>query len=376
MPRLKSGRQVEVSFAAIHEVLEDKPGTSIGCGWIVGMKLAMLKNLTDAGGVMYFRENQGVPPDAPTYYSGFTVGDLRAGRSDWSDEEVAELCDFLEKEPRAQAWIEAQLEPVRNHLRDKPAWGSESSLKDLSDATLAACLRKRAAVTKSVTEQDVIGELWRSWANPPQTPEVQVEVVAEDKIPLPMDELRQLILDHAARPEVHSVSCCFTDHALWRGLLEEQVRRAHEQGIPPREALQLSGPDSGIPGINCLNEYLGVLDDILDENERNRRRTEYLAQDASLELRLGGCIHIPYEGMCGGDFLVVPTWRVADPARWHRPGAHLGSVLGGGVKCNFLLTERDLGESPCATRSQPVTGWWLYESTKPLPDCNPFHRNR
>lgn len=44
--------------------------------------------------------------------------------------------------------------------------------------------------------------------------------------------------------------------------------------------------------------------------------------------------------------------------------------------CNFLLIERDLGEAPCATRVGPIAGgWWLYSSTAPYKDCNPFHQS-
>jgi hypothetical protein len=186
----------------------------------------------------------------------------------------------------------------------------------------------------------------------------------------PIAELRDLILRFASRPDIRSISCCFTDCDLWKGLLGEQVRRATAQGIPPREALCLMGPDSGIPGVNLLWDCLHILD-VESGEEHERLRREFLEQDTSLERRMGGDIHIPCEGMCGGDFLVLPHWRTVAPERWQSPGAHLSYAIG--KSCNFLLAERDLGESPCATRSEPVPGWWLYESTNPLPDCNPFH---
>ena len=44
------------------------------------------------------------------------------------------------------------------------------------------------------------------------------------------DELRDLIISMARREDVHSVSCQFRDAELWKFLMEEQVRRAKDQG--------------------------------------------------------------------------------------------------------------------------------------------------
>lgn len=176
------------------------------------------------------------------------------------------------------------------------------------------------------------------------------------------DELRDLIISMAKREDVHSVSCQFRDAELWKFLLEEQVRRAKDQGKSPRDAFFLCGPDSGIPGIAKL--YSGL--DEVPEEER--------FDGSTLEERLGGDIHIPYEGVCGADLFVYPTWRKVYPEAWAREGAQLDSATSM-KRCNHLLLYGDFGESACATRIGPIDGWWLYSSTAPYKDCNPFHRN-
>jgi hypothetical protein len=182
---------------------------------------------------------------------------------------------------------------------------------------------------------------------------------------LPHD-LRTLILTLARRKDVHSVSCQFQDRALWKGLLVEQVRRARATGRPPREAFFLCGPDGGIPGIAKLHP--GLDDDYDGSPPRFNGDT--------LEEQMGGAVHIPYEGVCGADLLVYPAWRRLYPLRWQQAGAELDWITVD-KPCNHLLTDRDLGEAPNATRTGPVAGsWWLYSSTAPYKDCNPFRPNQ
>lgn len=185
--------------------------------------------------------------------------------------------------------------------------------------------------------------------------------MANQKIPA---ALRALVLDWARRPDVHSISCPFEDPELWRGLLIEQVRRAQATGRPPRDAFGLFGPDSGIFGVAKL---YAALEDLDDPNS---------AFDGStLEEQIGGEIHIPYEGLCGADFLIYPKWRKFNPAAWNDEGADLDSATFG-KPCNHLLVQVDAGEPTCATRSGPVAGWWLYSSRAPYKDCNFRHRPR
>ena len=177
------------------------------------------------------------------------------------------------------------------------------------------------------------------------------------------DELREFILAMARRDDVNSVSCQFHDSKLWEGLLTEQVKRAHLSGKSPENAFFLCGPDSGIHGV--AKHHHGLED--LPKEEWFTGNT--------LEEKIGGAIHIPYEGVCGADLFVYPKWRRIYPAAWKKEGAELDWATP--MKpCNHLLIEQDLGESDCATRVIPVEGWWLYSSTAPYKNCNPFDNDR
>ncbi|MCO5102433.1 MAG: hypothetical protein M9919_00360 [Burkholderiaceae bacterium] len=176
-------------------------------------------------------------------------------------------------------------------------------------------------------------------------------------------ELRDAILSLAARPDIHSISCPLVDFRLWQGLFKEQVARSDRLGLPLQEGLCLMGPDSGIPGVTAV--FTGLEDDdclppVLPDQEGN------LAPD-----RWGGEVHIPYEGVCGGDLFIPPKWLSLDSQALSKPDAKFHWVSN--KRCNFLLLDRDLGELPHSVRSELVEGWWLYKSTSPFLDCNPFH---
>lgn len=148
---------------------------------------------------------------------------------------------------------------------------------------------------------------------------------------LPPD-LYRLICELISRDDVQSVSCPFDDYALWRALVTEQIQRSIRTGQTPKEAFELSGPDSGLPLIPYLE--------------------------------WGGDVHIPYEGMCDGDLLIPPDWRKLDASRGMGPEGRLSRVLG--KNCHYLLTDRDLGEMDCADRAS-VGAWFLYRSKIPGP---------
>lgn len=153
------------------------------------------------------------------------------------------------------------------------------------------------------------------------------------------DDLYELILELSARPGVHSVSCPLQDFSLWRELVAEQVRRSVAMGIAPQEAFRLNGPDSGI----------------------------HLVSDESIrkDVEWGGEIHIPYEGVCGGDVFIQPDWfgfmpEQARLARTLSQAVFGDFALDGYKTCNYLLTRwKKLGEIACATRIE-VGDWVLY----------------
>lgn len=178
------------------------------------------------------------------------------------------------------------------------------------------------------------------------------------------EELVDLILAMAARDDVRSVSCPFGGERLWRGLMEEQLRRAKASGAALEDAFFLAGSDAGISGI--AKDFPGM-DEVPEEQWYD---------GSTLEERMGGRIHIPYEGVCGADLLVYPDWRKIYPEYWARPGARIDSATAG-KPCNHLLIEQDLGEAACVTRTGPIAGtWWLYSSTAPSKDCSPVHQDR
>jgi hypothetical protein len=171
------------------------------------------------------------------------------------------------------------------------------------------------------------------------------------------DDLRHAILDLAAHADIRSVSCPFDDFELWRGLLHEQVRRARITEMPPQEAFCLSGPDRGVPG---LSEMPMIGEDEAAPAYPDPRTDGYQPD------MWGGEIHIPFEGACGGDLFILPDWRRVSALEGRK--LTLGAA---GNPCNYLLTNRDLGEAGHATRVR-MAGNWLYRSTEPYRNCNPF----
>ena len=179
-------------------------------------------------------------------------------------------------------------------------------------------------------------------------------------------ELQDAILRLAAQSDVRSISCSFDEFDLWRGLLNEQMRRATRLGLPAQEALCLMGPQSGIPGITPIPL---IYEDESYPPEPDPRTGGFAPH------RWGGEIHIPYEGACGGDLFILPKWHNVFLERLAAAPRPKLSYLIGGKKCNYLLTNRDLGELPCATRAD-CAGSFLYKNMQPYPDCNPFHESR
>lgn len=159
----------------------------------------------------------------------------------------------------------------------------------------------------------------------------------DNRVSLPapvVKKIQELIRQDAVR----SVSCPYDDRAVWEALVREQVRRATESGLLPQDAFFLSGPDGGLWG-TPVEEW-------------------------------GGYCHIPYEGLCGGDLLVRPTWR-----KFRIPqGAATGklSTAASVSCCYYVLSPEDFGEVPFATREVIGNGWVLYKSNQPYPPCDPM----
>ena len=153
------------------------------------------------------------------------------------------------------------------------------------------------------------------------------------------DEVRAAILQLAAREDVRSVSCSYDDAEVWRGLIKEQLKRSQLPSIPLQRSFCLCGPDSGLDDLP-LAEW-------------------------------GGEVHIPYEGMCDGDLIILPSWRRFNASRLTGNG-----VLNYAIAkcCNHVIVGVDYGELVNITRQQ-IGECFLYSSNRPPADCNPFYGN-
>lgn len=151
------------------------------------------------------------------------------------------------------------------------------------------------------------------------------------------DALRTAILELIQNGDVRSVSCPFGDLQVWRALVAEQLRRSEATGLPLQRAFGLCGPDSGLPDIE-VGDW-------------------------------GGEVHIPYEGACGSDLFILPSWHrfFADKVR---DGGKLRWAVG--RPCNHVLLRGDHGELACARRRAIDEDWTLYSTFEPYQDCSPF----
>ncbi len=101
MPQLKSGRHVALSISPYLDALtagsdESKYFAILALRLSANSPQALLYQVV----IGYFREGQGTPPDAPSYPSGYCVGDVLEGRSDWSPGRIvrvpaASVCERL-----------------------------------------------------------------------------------------------------------------------------------------------------------------------------------------------------------------------------------------------------------------------------------------
>lgn len=141
------------------------------------------------------------------------------------------------------------------------------------------------------------------------------------------------VLELIKQDDVRSVSFPYDDPDLWLELIAEQVRRSKLTGLPPQEAFTLNGPDGGL-------------------------------WDTPVE-ELGGYVHIPYEGVCGGDLFVFPAWR-----KFFAEEAEKTGRLSTAIRncCHYILTPIDFGALRYATRAT-VGDWVLYQSKAPYVAC-------
>lgn len=147
MPQLRSGRHVGLCTSPYLDAIRSGPEPSTYFA-IVALRIHAPSpaELLHHTLIVYFHEDEGTPPDAPAYRSGYCVGDILDGRSDWSADEVAEFRAWL-KNDQSQRWLQAQFDEIDQEIRDNPIWDSYFVQSD--DPVMRI---KRAVVLKSASE--------------------------------------------------------------------------------------------------------------------------------------------------------------------------------------------------------------------------------
>ena len=132
-----------------------------------------------------------------------------------------------------------------------------------------------------------------------------------------------------SREDVCSLACYYPDPSLWDIFLREQAERANRTGLPPQVAFTLCGPDTGLGWEVDVSAY-------------------------------GGEVHIPYEGISGGDLFFQPHWRLFHPDYANERGrVGAGNI---GKECHHLITANDYGDLR-NSRKLSIGDYFLYEST-------------
>lgn len=159
MPQLKSGRHVAISASPYLDALLDGNDASryfaiVALRLNAGSPAALRDHLV----VGYFREGQGTPPDAPSYNSGYCVGDILAGHSDWQPDEVEEFRQFLE-EPRVTAWLQGEFAELDRTIRENPVWASDLLATDENGDPFDAAMIQRTIIQRSALEPGAMAQL-------------------------------------------------------------------------------------------------------------------------------------------------------------------------------------------------------------------------
>ena len=125
MPQLKSGRHVAASASPIMGIIQHGSDNDVSAA-IMAFRLSVhsAEELRDHLTVGYFRENEGTPPNAPSYDSGFSIKDILEGKSDWSEEEVSEYRTWLETNENFKQWLLKQYEEIDSAIKKHKVWSS------------------------------------------------------------------------------------------------------------------------------------------------------------------------------------------------------------------------------------------------------------
>ena len=130
MPQLKSGRHVVLNATPLVDRFRYGSEHSISAAIMVfSLNVTGPEDLLDFIPVGYFREEEGEPPNAPTYGSGFNVQQVLEGAAGWSGEEIEEFGTWLKTNPQLRTWLVEHYEMIEKAIQDSvlldPAFWSD-----------------------------------------------------------------------------------------------------------------------------------------------------------------------------------------------------------------------------------------------------------
>lgn len=122
MPQLASGRHVGLNLEPLLDGLRFGEDYRVfGNIYIYRRQVHQPADLLPLATVLYYREGEGNPPDAPAYSSGFTVQKVLDGEAGWSEAEIAEFRTFLEGDARVKAWLATYFDEINQIIFNSPA---------------------------------------------------------------------------------------------------------------------------------------------------------------------------------------------------------------------------------------------------------------
>lgn len=126
MPQLKSGRHVGIQPQSFVDQINN--GTDVNVyAFILAYRFSVHKpaDLRNFLMVVYFKEDQGTPPNAPAYHSGFLVRDVLDGKAGWSDEEIEEFRNWLDTNEALNALLTQDFNEINEAIQKSIIWTSE-----------------------------------------------------------------------------------------------------------------------------------------------------------------------------------------------------------------------------------------------------------
>ena len=131
MPQLKSGRHIAlIAKPFIEAITTGSDENKSFAIMTVRLKIQTPAQLRDYINISYFKEGEGIPPDAPAYYSGFNVGEILAGKADWSQAEIDEFRAWLDTNPQIDGWLQKQFDAIDSAIKNNAVWQSPLWMED------------------------------------------------------------------------------------------------------------------------------------------------------------------------------------------------------------------------------------------------------